>query len=286
MSNTKEIRSKIKTIKSTQKITRAMQMVAASKMRKAQERMSHSKPYAARIKNVINHLATGRLEYHHSYLIERTPKKVGFIVVATDRGLCGGLNVNLFKTLITQMKIWKQQDVQMEFCSIGKKAENFFNQYGGNLVATINQLSESPGIEDLIGLIKVMLNKYENQEIDRLYLVSNKFVNTMTQTPEVELLLPIISAPQEKQYLNWDYLYEPNPEVLLNSLLFRYIESVVYQGVVENIACEQSARMVAMKNASDNAGDLIEELQLKYNKARQAAITQELSEIVAGADAV
>jgi F-type H+-transporting ATPase subunit gamma len=290
MSGAKEVRTKIRSIKNTQKITRAMEMVAASKMRRAQDRMFTSRPYAEKIQKVIGHLAKANPEYRHPYLQVRTVKRVGYIVVTSDRGLCGGLNTNLLKTTVASMRAWHQQGVEIDLCLVGTKAEAFFKRYGGRIVAQANHLGDAPAIADLIGLIKIMLDNYTSGDLDSLFLVSNCFVNTMTQQPQVHQLLPLLpsasEAPQEELLTHWDYLYEPDAQVLLNLLLTRYIESQVYQGVVENIACEQAARMIAMKSASDNAGDLIGDLQLIYNKARQAAITQELSEIVAGAAAV
>jgi F-type H+-transporting ATPase subunit gamma len=291
MANAKDIRTQIKSIKSTQKITRAMEMVAASKMRRAQERMRASRPYSERIRNVISHLAMGRLEYHHPYLEEREPKRVGFIVVATDRGLCGGLNANLFRAAVQSMKNWHEQNIPIDICTIGRKSEGFFRRLGGNVLASITQLGDKPKVQDIIGAVRAILDEYDDERLDRVYLVYNEFVNTMKQTPRVELLLPIIPAPKDPQnnevsHYAWDYIYEPDAKQLLDSLLVRYIESLAYQGVVENGACEQAARMVAMKSASENAAELISDLQLAYNKARQAAITRELSEIVAGAAAV
>jgi F-type H+-transporting ATPase subunit gamma len=287
MSGAKEIRTQISSIKNTQKITSAMEMVAASKMRKAQDRMSASKPYAKRIRGVIHHLAQGNSEYRHSYLEEREVKRVGYVIISSDRGLCGGLNNNLFKKAIASMKEWHDKDVELDLTLIGSKAISFFRNYGGNVVSTANQLGDTPTINDLVGSIKVMLDAYDDGKIDRLYVVHNEFVNTMTQAPEVLQLLPV-AAEQEDDELahHWDYIYEPDAKELLDILLVRYIESQVYQGVVENMACEMAARMIAMKAATDNAGDLINDLQLVYNKARQAAITQELSEIVSGAAAV
>ena len=289
MSDAKEIRAKITSIQNTQKITRAMQMVAASKMRRAQDRMQASRPYAEKVKIVISHLAQGRLEYKHPYLIERGPKRVGFIVVSTDRGLCGGLNANLLRVTVQGMRTWHEKETPIDICSIGKKAESFFKRMGGNIVSSISNLGNKPGVLDVIGTIKVMLDLYNEEKLDRIYLVYNKFINTMIQKPMLEMVLPIVNtAPiiEKNEKFSWDYLYEPDAKGLLDALLVRYIESLVYQGVVENIACEQAARMVAMKNASDNASELIDELQLMYNKARQASITRELSEIVAGAAAV
>lgn len=288
MASGKEIRSKIKSIRNTQKITRAMQMVAASKMRKAQERMDASRPYAEKMREVIHHLAFAHTEYKHPYLLERNEvKKVGYIIVSSDRGLCGGLNNNLFKAVLTHMKEWREQGVDVEYCVIGQKALNFFKRLKGTIRAQVTHLGDAPAVNDLIGTIKVMLDAYNEGEIDRLYLVSNEFVNTMTQSAMIDQLLPVASIKEEDMLKHhWDYIYEPDSKEVLDSLMVRYIESLVYQGVIENVACEMSARMIAMKAASDNAGSLIEELQLAYNKARQAAITQEISEIVAGASAV
>ena len=286
MASGKEIRTQITSIKSTQKITSAMEMVAASKMRKAQERMQKGKPYSKRIKAVVGHLANSTPEYRHMFMEERDVKRVGYIVVSTDRGLCGGLNINLFKQAIASMKNYADNSVEIDLCLVGAKGASFFNSYGGNVVAAVRDLGEDPTVVDLIGSIKVMLDAYEEGRIDRLYLVNNEFVNTMTQQPEVEQLLPLASLDDESMKHHWDYIYEPDAKDLLDGLLLRYIEALVYQAVVENGACEQAARMIAMKSATDNAGDLIDDLQLVYNKARQSAITQELSEIVSGAAAI
>ncbi len=282
----KEIRGKISSIKNTQKITRAMEMVAASKMRKAQNRMRASRPYAEKMQNVIGHLARAHPEYRHGYMQERDVKRVGYLVVSSDRGLCGGLNSNLFKALVSSMKEWHDQGVEIDLCAIGSGANAFFARLGGNVVSQVDHLGDAPLITDLIGAVKVMLDAFDEGRIDQLILVFNEFVNTMTQHPQVNRLLPIEASEDEALKHHWDYLYEPEAKDVLDALLIRYIESLVYQGVVENIACEQASRMVAMKAASDNAGDLIGELQLIYNKARQAAITQEISEIVSGAAAV
>ena len=282
----KEIRTKISSIQSTQKITSAMEMVAASKMRKAQDRMQLGKPYARRMRSVVGHIANAAPEYQHMYMQTREVKRVGYIIVSTDRGLCGGLNVNLFKAAIKSMKEWNEQGVEIDLSLVGAKAIAFFNSYGGNVVAAIRDLGEAPAVADLIGGVKAMLDAYESGKIDRLFLVSNEFVNTMTQSPTVEQLLPLQAEASDDMQHHWDYIYEPDAKELLEGLLTRYIESQVYQSAVENGACEQAARMLAMKNATDNAGDLIDDLQLIYNKARQAAITQELSEIVSGAAAV
>jgi len=282
----KEIRNQIGSIKNTQKITSAMEMVAASKMRKAQEQMELGKPYAKSIRAVVSHLANSNPEYQHIYMKEREVKRVGFIVVSTDRGLCGGLNINLFKTMIKSMKDWHDQNVDIDICAVGGKGAAFFNNYGGNVVAAIRGIGDKPAVEDVVGGVKVMLDNFADGNIDKLYLVANEFVNTMTQAPSVEQLLPLQAAEDDELKHHWDYLYEPDARELLDGLLSRYIESQVYQAVVENNACEQAARMIAMKSATDNAGELINDLQLVYNKARQAAITQELSEIVSGAAAL
>lgn len=288
MAGAKEIRSKIGSVKNTQKITKAMEMVAASKMRKSQERMAASRPYADTIRKVIGHLALGNLEYKHPYLDERDVKRVGYLVVSTDRGLCGGLNINLFKKLMTEMKAWSDKGVQSDLAVIGSKGLSFFKAFGGNIVAQANGLGDKPELTDIIGPVQVMLQAFDEGRIDKLYVVSNKFNNTMSQTPTVTQMLPLPPAEgaEELKTKTWDYLYEPDPKALLNTLLRRYVESQVYQGVVENLASEQAARMVAMKAATDNGGNLIKELQLVYNKARQASITQELTEIVSGASAV
>lgn len=286
MASGKEIRTQITSIKSTQKITSAMEMVAASKMRKAQDRMQVGKPYAQRIRTVVGHIANSTPEYRHIYMVQREIKRVGYILVSTDRGLCGGLNINLFKTAIQAMKAEADAGIEIDLCLIGAKAAAFFNSYGGNVVATVRDLGEEPAVADLIGGVKVMLDAYSSGEIDKLYLVGNEFVNTMTQTPVVQQVLPLQADDDKDLKHHWDYIYEPEAKDLLDGLLVRYIESQVYQAVVENGACEQAARMLAMKNATDNAGDLIDGLQLVYNKARQAAITQELSEIVGGAAAI
>jgi F-type H+-transporting ATPase subunit gamma len=283
----KEIKTQIASITSTRKITSAMEMVAASKMRRAQDRMQSSRPYARSIRGVIQHLAKANPEYTHLYMQSGEVKRVGFIIVASDRGLCGGLNINLFKATVSKMKEFHDQNVEMDICALGSKAISFFRNYGGNVVAAKGGLGDAPEAEQLVGAVKVMLDAYSEGKLDRLYVVSNEFVNTMTQKPTVDQLLPL-QAEEDDESLNhhWDYIYEPEAKELLEGLLTRYIESCVYQAVVENNACEQAARMLAMKNATDNAGNLIDELQLVYNKARQAAITQEISEIVGGAAAV
>lgn len=286
MASGKEIRTQISSIQSTQKITSAMEMVAASKMRKAQERMQVGKPYAHRIRSVVGHIANANPEHKHMYMLEREVKRVGFVVVSTDRGLCGGLNINLFKAAVRSMKEFADQEIEIDLCLIGAKGAAFFNSYGGNVVAAVRDIGEDPAIADLIGGVKTMLDGYSEGKIDKLFLVSNEFFNTMTQEPTVQQLLPLLAEKNEDMKHYWDYLYEPDAQELLEGLLTRYIESQVYQAVVENGACEQASRMLAMKNATDNAGDLIDDLQLVYNKARQAAITQELSEIVSGAAAI
>lgn len=286
MPGAKEIRTKISSIKKTQKITRAMEMVAASKMRKAQDRMHASRPYAEKIRQVIGHLAKGRPEYKHIYLQQREIKRVGIILVSSDRGLCGSLNINLFKTALQAMKEWQTQGIEIDLCLIGNKAEAFFRRYGGNVVAEANHIGDAPSVESLIGIVKVMLDSYRQGTIDALFLGFNEFINTMTQKPQLQQLVPLVPTKDDTLDYYWDYIYEPDARELLEALLTRYTESQVYQAVVENIASEQAARMLAMKNASDNAGELIGDLQLIYNKARQAAITRELSEIVSGAAAV
>lgn len=287
MAIAKEIRTKIRSIKNTQKITRAMEMVAASKMRKAQDRMRRAQPYAKRMLQVIGHLAKGHSEYHHPYLQDREIKRVGFIVVTTDRGLCGGLNTNLLKATINSMKEWKNKNIEFSLCLVGTKGEAFFKRIGGEVLGQADHLGDAPAVNDLVGIVKVMLDAYKEEKIDALFLCSNEFINTMRQEPHIQQILPVVPSTEEQLQHHWDYIYEPdNARVLLDRLLTRYIESQVYRGVIENIACEQAARMVAMKSATDNAADLINDLQLVYNKARQAAITRELTEIVAGAAAV
>jgi F-type H+-transporting ATPase subunit gamma len=287
MAGAKEIRTQIASIKNTRKITSAMEMVAASKMRKAQSRMVETRPYAEKMRNVIGHLYHAHPEYRHSFMVEREViKRIGYIVVSSDRGLCGGLNNNLFRKLFKELKEKQDEGVDVSFCTIGNKALGFFGRFGGNLMSQASQMGDTPHIEDLIGTVKVMLDAYEAGEIDSIYIAYNVFENTMTQNPTIEKLIPITSELDTELRHHWDYIYEPDSKDVLYNLLSRYVESLVYQAVVENGACEQSARMVAMKAATDNAGDLINELQLIYNKARQAAITQEISEIVSGAAAV
>ncbi|MCC5886697.1 MAG: F0F1 ATP synthase subunit gamma [Gammaproteobacteria bacterium] len=282
----KEIRTKIGSVRNTQKITKAMEMVAASKMRRTQERMAQGRPYATRIRQVVGHLASANPEYRSVFMLERPVTRVGYIVVSTDKGLCGGLNVNLFRSLAQRIQQQQAQSIKVDLALIGRKAQAFFRAHGGNVVATLDSLGEYPELSDLIGGIRVMLDAFVEGRIQRLDVAYNTFVNTMTQEPTVHQLLPLPASGEADYKHSWDYIYEPNAESLLNPLITRYIESQVYQSVIENSACEQAAKMIAMKNATDNAGELIEELQLLYNNARQAAITQEISEIVGGASAV
>lgn len=288
MAKGKEIKTKIASVKNTQKITGAMQMVAASKMHRAQQRMENSLPYASTMRKVIGHIALGKLEYHHPYLEERKIKRVGYIIISSDRGLCAGLNVNLFKPVIKEMQAHSEAGVEVDIVAIGSKATNFFSHLGANVVAQATALGDAPKVDDLIGSIKIMLDAYDAGKLDRLYIVNNKFVNTMVQKPMINQLLPLpkIEGDTDVSAKYWDYIYEGDAKHILNALLVRYVESQVYQAVVENLACEQVSRMVAMKSATDNAGDLIDRLQLAANKARQASITQEVSEICSGAAAV
>ena len=286
MANAKELRKQIGSIKNTQKITRAMEMVAASKMRKAQERMARGRPYSQHIRSVISHVANASPEYHHQFMVEREVQRIGYIVVTTDKGLCGGLNINLLKTTVMDIKKWVDQDIEVDLCLIGNKGVQFFKSYGGNVVAASSHISEAPAISDLIGSIKVMLDAFEEGNVDKIFLANNVFVNTMTQTPTINQLIPLEPIDESSLKHRWDYIYEPDARQLIEGLITRFLESQVYQAVVENVACEQAAKMIAMKSATDNAGDLIDELELIKNKARQSAITQELSEIVGGAAAV
>jgi F-type H+-transporting ATPase subunit gamma len=287
MAGAKEIRTKIASIKNTQKITKAMEMVAASKMRKAQDLMRASRPYAEKIRNVLAHLAQAHPEYKHPYLSERDEvKRVGYIVVSSDRGLCGGLNSNLFRAALKEIMEWDSKDVEVDICAIGKKSMGYFNRLKCDITAQVSHLGDKPSLDDLIGTVKVMLDAYDEGKIDRLFLVHNEFVNTMTQMPRIHQLVPVSGEVDKELTHHWDYIYEPESKPIIDALMTRFIESQVYQGVVENIASEMSARMVAMKSATDNAGDIIKDLQTVYNKARQAAITQEISEIVSGAAAV
>ncbi len=289
MAGAKEIRSKIGSIKNTQKITRAMEMVAAAKMRKAQDRMLASRPYATKMREVISHLSLAHPEHSHPFMEKREVKSVGYIIVSSDRGLCGGLNNNLFRALVKEVKDLQESGKEIKYCLVGNKAVAFFSRVGGDVLAQATHLGDVPRVEDLIGTVKVMLDAYLDGSVDEVRIAYNRFVNTMTQDPTVERLVPLPEPDEEegeKLRHHWDYIYEPDAMEVLEDLMSRYIESLVYQAVVENGACEQSARMVAMKAASDNAGNLIDELELVYNKARQAAITQEISEIVSGAAAV
>jgi len=284
----KEIRDQIGSVKSTQKITKAMEMVAASKMRRAQERMQAARPYASKIRSVVAHIAKANLEYKHPYTVDRDVKRVGYIVVSSDRGLCGGLNMNVFRKAMIEMADWDEKNVEIDVATIGSKGLAFFRRTGGNVVSEASHYGDKPSLTDLLGAITSMLKAYDEGRIDRLYVVSNEFVNTMTQAPRVQQMLPVVADDEAADDVPdlFDYIYEPEAKPILDTVLKRYIESQIYEAVVENVACEQSARMVAMKAASDNAGDLIGELELVYNKARQAAITQEISEIVGGAAAV
>jgi len=287
MAGAKEIRTKIKSVQNTQKITKAMEMVAASKMRKAQDQMLASRPYAEKMQVVLSHLAQAHCEYKHPYLQPHEEvKRVGYIIVSTDRGLCGGLNTNMFKKAVIEMSDWHDKGVEIDLCTIGKKAATFFSRFRGNIISQTDHLGDVPSNEALIGTVKVMLDAFDEGRIDRLFLVNNEFVNTMTQKPRVQQLIPANGEIDRELDHHWDYIYEPETKLIIDALMMRFIESQVYRGVVENIACEMSARMIAMKSATDNASDIIKELQTIYNKARQAAITQEISEIVAGAAAV
>jgi F-type H+-transporting ATPase subunit gamma len=286
MPGTKEIRAKIASVKSTQKITKAMQMVATSKMRRAQERMRLARPYAQKMLNVIGHLTEANPDYRHPFLVAREPQAVGIIVVSTDRGLAGALNANVFRQTLHLMRDWEAKGASVSLCLIGTKGVNFFRRLGTPILASVTGLGDKPHVKDLIGTVKVMLDAYREGTLDRLFLVNAQFVNTMTQKPAVEQLLPIGAMDTEGLPEHWDYIYEPDAAAILDGVLMRYIESQVYRAAVENVASEMAARMVAMKAATDNAGKLINELQLIYNKARQAAITKEISEIVGGAAAV
>jgi F-type H+-transporting ATPase subunit gamma len=282
----KEIRAKIGSVTNTKKITKAMEMVAASKMRKAQARMEATKPYVEKVKRVIDHVSGAHPEYKHPYTQTRDAvKRVALIVISSDRGLCGGLNSNLFRKALPQLKAWKEQGVEVQLALVGNKAKTFFRSYGGNVVAAVSDLGDTPHIEDIVGTIKVVLDKFDAGEVDEVHLASNQFVNTMSQNPTIQQLVPLQSV-EKTDATHWDYLYEPDAKSALDLLMRRYVESTVFGAVVENAACEQGARMIAMKNATDNAGEMINELKLSYNKARQAAITAELSEIVSGSSAV
>lgn len=289
MAGAKEIKTKIASVQSTQKITKAMEMVATSKMRKTQDRMAASRPYSETIRSVISHVSKASIGYKHPFLVEREVKKVGILVISTDRGMCGGLNVNLFKTTLNQIKDWKSQNATTELGLIGSKGISFFRSLGFNVKSQLSGLGDNPSLEELIGVANSMFDAYRNGEIDAIYIAYNKFINTMSQKPVVQQLVPLPEMENDhliERQQAWDYIYEPEPKVLLDSLLVRYLESQVYQAVVDNLASEQAARMVAMKAATDNAGNLINDLRLVYNKARQASITNELNEIVAGAAAI
>jgi F-type H+-transporting ATPase subunit gamma len=282
----KEIKNKIGSVENTQKITSAMQMVAASKMRRTQDRMREGRPYADKIRQVIGHLANSNPEYKHGYMTEREIKRVGYLVVSSDRGLCGGLNVNLFRTLLKEMADWHEKGIDTDLGLIGNKAESFFRSVGGNVLSSVRDVGEQPTLATLVGGVKTMFDAFEDGRIDRLFIISNEFVNTMTQQPTTRQLLPLNPEPDEVYKHRWDYVYEPDARELIEHLVTRFIESQVYQAVMENTACEQAAKMLAMKNATENAEKIIDELTLIYNNARQAAITQEIAEIVGGAAAV
>ena len=282
----KEIRTKINSVKNTQKITKAMEMVAASKLRKTQDRMAASRPYAGRIRTVIGHLSEANPDYQHSFLETREIKRVGYIIITTDRGLCGSLNVNLFRSVLNDMREWQDKGVEVDVCIVGAKGVAFFRRLNINVVAVTSHLGDMPLVADLVGTVTAMTNEYEEGKIDRLFLVHNVFVNTMSQKPEIRTLIPVEAVDSDDLQDHWDYIYEPDAVDLLDNVLNRYIESQVYRAAVENVACEMASKMVAMKAATDNAGKFIDQLQLVYNKARQAAITQEISEIVGGAAAV
>lgn len=286
MANTKELRTKINSIKNTQKITSAQEMVAASKMRRTQEQMARGRPYSDHIRTVIGHVANASPEYHHKFMIEREVKRVGYIIITTDKGLCGGLNVNLLKATVNHIKQWADKGVAADLCLIGNKGAQFFRSYGGHVVAATNHKSERPAIADLIGSIKVMLDAFEEGVVDKIYLANNLFISTMTQRPTINQLVPLNPDEDKSLKHRWDYIYEPDARELMEGLITRFIEAQVYQAVVENVACEQAAKMIAMRNATENAGELIDELSLLMNNLRQAAITQELAEIVGGAAAV
>ncbi len=287
MAGAREIRTKIKSVANTRKVTRALEMVSASKIRKAQELMRASRPYARAMRQVIGHIAHATAEYKHPFMVKReSVKRIGYIVVSTDRGLCGGLNANLFRKLLGEIREWQAQGVEIDVVTIGSKASAFFRRLKVNVVGSVAHLGERPQISQLIGVIKVMLDAYTAGRVDRVSLVYNDFVNTMTQKASIDSLLPLPPADQFVSAHNWDYLYEPDAETVMEHVLTRYVESLVYQAALENLASEHAARMVAMKSASDNATKAIDSLTLVYNKARQSAITQEISEIVGGAAAV
>lgn len=287
MAGGKEITTKIRSIENTKKVTSALEMVSASKIRKSQDLMNETRPYANMIRRVMGHLSKARPEYRHPFTVRREEvRKVGYIIVSSDRGLCGGLNTNLFKLVLKDVQQWQGKGAEVSLVTLGKKASAFFKNINIEIAAHASNLGEKPQIEDLIGSIKIMLDAYREEKLDRLYIVYNKFINTMTQTPELERLLPLPDTDDSEVRDIWDYIYEPDAETLLDTVLVRYIEADVYHAVLENLASEHAARMIAMKNATENAGELIDELTLVFNKARQAAITQEISEIVGGAAAV
>ncbi len=286
MAGGKEIKTKIASVKNTQKITAAMEMVAASKMRGAQNRMLATRPYAERIATVVHHIASAHSEYKHPFLVERSIKRVGIVAISSDRGLCGGLNTNMFKASLNIIGDLDEKGVEIEVVTLGSKALSFFKRIGAKVVAEASNLGDSPEMSQIIGPIQVLMQGYLKGEIDAIHLISNEFVNTMTQSPRTTQLVPIAPSADTELKHHWDYIYEPDAKEVLDNVLDRYIESLVYQGVVENVACEMASRMIAMKNATDNAGEMIDELQLIYNRERQASITQEISEIVAGAAAV
>jgi F-type H+-transporting ATPase subunit gamma len=287
MANLKEIRGKISSVKNTQKITKAMEMVAASKLRRTQQRMEATRPYADKIRIAVGHLYQANPEYRHPFLVEReSVKRVGYIVISTDRGLCGGLNTNTFRKLINEMSAWQAKDVEVDLCLIGAKGVQFFRNLDVNVVAVASHLGEDPHVSDLLGAIKLMLDSYTDGNIDRLFLLHSVYENTMSQKPDIKTLIPVHAPDADELPQHWDYIYEPDAVDLLDGVLMRYIESQVYRGAVENVACEMASKMVAMKSATDNAGKMIDTLQTQANKARQAAITQEISEIVGGAAAV
>lgn len=287
MAGGREIKTKIKSVQNTRKVTRALEMVSASKIRKAQERMKASRPYARAMKQVIGHLAQANSEFQHPYLVERAQtKRVGYIIVSSDRGLAGGLNNNLFRKVLGEIRTWHEQGVEVDVVTIGQKASVYFRRIKVEMLASATHLGDQPRLDQLVGVIKVMLDSYSVGSLDRVFLSYNEFVNTMTQHVAFDQLLPLPAQEAQVAHHDWDYLYEPDAETVLEHVLTRYVESLVYQAVLENVASEHAARMVAMKSASDNANKLIDTLQLIYNKARQAAITQEISEIVGGAAAV
>ena len=287
MASGREIKTKIKSVQNTRKVTRALEMVSASKIRKAQERMKTSRPYARAMKQVIGHLAQANSDYQHPFMVERQDvKRVGYIIISSDRGLAGGLNNNLFRKTLGEVRQWQDKGAEIDVVTIGQKASVFFRRIKVNMVGSVSHLGDSPKLDQLIGVIKVMLDAYTEGKLDRVYLVYNDFVNTMTQRAAFDQLLPLPEADTQVSHHDWDYLYEPDAQTVLDHVITRYIESLVYQAVMENVASEHAARMVAMKAASDNANKLLGTLNLIYNKARQAAITQEISEIVGGAAAV